>query len=194
MARSAPAGSASQNGDEGGCGQRHQRSERQSLVVGRRGVETDWLPCMVSHGGIGELSHQCEDQARRSEGEMRIGELSDRTGTSRRLLRYYDKQGLIAPGRSSNGYRVYDEDNVDRVMQIRGLLEAGSPTKIIKQIMSCLGKPGTIYFPDATPEMLATLELERDRMTERAQCLIRNRDAIAAYLDAVRGDVRQGAA
>jgi hypothetical protein len=38
----------------------------------------------------------------------------------------------------------------------------------------------------ATPEMLATLESERDRMTERITCLTRNRDAIAEYLEAVR--------
>lgn len=33
--------------------------------------------------------------------------------------------------------------------------------------------------------MIATLENERDRMTERIRCLTRNRDAIAGYLDAV---------
>ncbi|MEU9888363.1 hypothetical protein [Sphaerisporangium sp. NPDC051011] len=34
--------------------------------------------------------------------------------------------------------------------------------------------------------MIATLERERDLMTERITCLTRNRDAIAEYLDAVR--------
>jgi len=117
---------------------------------------------------------------------MRIGELSERTDTSRRLLRYYEEQGLIVAARSPNGYREYDPSNVDRVMQIRGLLDAGLPTRIIKQILPCLNKPRAIHFPDATPEMLATLEHERDRMSERVRCLTRNRDAIAEYLDAVR--------
>lgn len=116
---------------------------------------------------------------------MRIGELSQRTGTPRRLLRYYEEQGLIAAIRAPNGYREYDERFVDRVLQIRGLLDAGLPTRIIKQILPCLDKPQTIYFPDATPEMLATLRNERDRMTERIRCLTRNRDAIGEYLDAV---------
>ncbi|MFD7118660.1 MerR family transcriptional regulator [Streptomyces sp. NPDC059922] len=119
---------------------------------------------------------------------MRIGELSERTGTSRRLLRYYEEQGLIVAERCANGYRAYDEYNVDRVVQIRGLLDAGLPTRIIKQILPSLDKPRVIYFSDATPEMLATLERERDRMTERIRCLVRNRDAIADYLDTVRGD------
>ncbi|WTW94441.1 MerR family transcriptional regulator [Streptomycetaceae bacterium NBC_01309] len=117
---------------------------------------------------------------------MRIGELSDRTGASRRLLRYYEEQGLIVADRSPNGYRDYDDRYVDRVVQIRGLLDAGLPTRIIKQILPCLDKPRAIYFPDATPEMLATLEHELDRMTERIRCLSRNRDAVAEYLDAVR--------
>lgn len=117
---------------------------------------------------------------------MRIGELSERTGTSRRLLRYYEEQGLIVADRCANGYRTYDDRFVDRILQIRGLLDAGLPTRIIKQILPCLDKPRTIYFPDATPEMLATLERERDRMTDRIRCLSRNRDAIAEYLETVR--------
>ncbi|HET6287941.1 MAG TPA: MerR family transcriptional regulator [Amycolatopsis sp.] len=117
---------------------------------------------------------------------MRIGELAERTGTSRRLLRYYEEQGLIVSERQANGYRDYDESSVDRVIQVRGLLDAGLPTRIIKQILPCLDKPRQIYFPDATTEMLRTLEAERDRMTRRAECLLRNRDAITEYLDAVR--------
>ncbi|MCZ0978456.1 MerR family transcriptional regulator [Streptomyces diastatochromogenes] len=123
---------------------------------------------------------------------MRIGELSERTGTPRRLLRYYEEQGLIVADRLPNGYRVYDASNVDRVMQIRGLLDAGLPTRIIKQILPCLNKPRTIHFPDATPEMLETLENERDRMTDRIRCLTRNRDAVAEYLDAVREKLTSG--
>ncbi|MGV9313407.1 MerR family transcriptional regulator [Streptomyces sp. NPDC003691] len=117
---------------------------------------------------------------------MRIGELSRRTDTSPRLLRYYEEQGLIAADRAANGYRDYDEGSVDRVLQVRGLLDAGLPTRIIRRILPCLGAPRTIYFPDPTPEMLSTLERERDRMTERIAVLSRNRDAIAGYLATVR--------
>ncbi|WP_219465984.1 MerR family transcriptional regulator [Nonomuraea rhizosphaerae] len=117
---------------------------------------------------------------------MRIGELSARTDTPRRLLRYYEEQGLITPARCANGYRDYSEAFVDRIAQIRGLLDAGLPTRLIKQILPCLDKPRIIHFADATPEMIATLEGERDRMTDRINCLTRNRDAIADYLDTVR--------
>jgi len=74
-----------------------------------------------------------------------------------------------------------------RVLQIKGLLDVGVPTRIIGQILPCPSTPSSIRFSDATPEAVTLLECERDRMTERIQCLTRNRDAIADYLDAVRG-------
>ncbi|MEU6409189.1 MerR family transcriptional regulator [Microbispora sp. NPDC046933] len=115
-----------------------------------------------------------------------MGELAKLTDTPARSLRYYEEQGLIEPHRLPNGYREYDDYLVDRVVQIRGLLDAGLPTRIIKQILPCLDKPRTIHFSDATPEMLSTLQRERDRMTRRIECLVRNRDAIDDYLSAVK--------
>jgi hypothetical protein len=41
-------------------------------------------------------------------------------------------------------------------------------------------------FCDATPEMMATLERERDAIDARVRCLSRNRDAITDYLDALK--------
>lgn len=90
------------------------------------------------------------------------------------------------PRRLSNGYREYDDYLVDRVTQIRGLLDTGLPTRIIKQIMPCLGAPRTLHFTDADPEMVTILENERDRMSQRIEFLIRNRDAFNDYLEAVR--------
>ncbi|GAA4588253.1 MerR family transcriptional regulator [Planotetraspora phitsanulokensis] len=116
---------------------------------------------------------------------MRIGELAERTGVSRRLLRYYEEQGLITASRAPNGYREYQESHVDVVLQIKGLLDAGLPTRIIEQLLPCLDKPQTIYVPDVTPEMITTLQCEQTRLSERIECLTRNRDRIAEYLDAV---------
>lgn len=114
---------------------------------------------------------------------VRIGELSERTGVSRRSLRYYEEQGLVVPVRGHNGYREYEESHVDIVFQIRGLLEAGLPTRIIEQLLPCLAKPQTIYASSLTPEMIATLQLEQARLSERIECLVRHRDAVGSYLE-----------
>jgi DNA-binding transcriptional MerR regulator len=119
---------------------------------------------------------------------MKIGELAKRTNVSTRLLRYYEEQELLTPERAANGYRDYADTLVDRVVQIRGLLDAGLPIRIIKQILPCLDDPCSIHVRDATPEMIAALDHQREQMDSRIRCLTRNRDAISTYLDAVRVD------
>ena len=116
---------------------------------------------------------------------MRIGELAKVTDTPARSLRYYEEQDLIIPRRLPNGYREYDDYLINRVNQIRGLIDSGLPTKIIRQILPCVDKSPTIHPSDATPELLAVLEEQRDRMTQRIDCLTRNRDAFNNYIDVV---------
>ena len=113
---------------------------------------------------------------------MRIGELAARAEVPTRLLRYYEDQGLLSPGRSANGYRDSEPDDVPRVLQIRGLSDAGVPTAIIREILPCLEDPATIRVRDPAPELLAALERRRDQLDARIQCLARNRDAITRYL------------
>ena len=116
---------------------------------------------------------------------VRIGELASRTGTTPRLLRYYEEQDLITPSREPNGYRVYDERLVARVEHIRGLLAAGMSTRLIHLILPCLNRPDSIFVDDVAPETVALLEEELARMDSRVECLTKNRDAIATYLGAV---------
>ena len=48
-----------------------------------------------------------------------IKELADLSGISTRALRYYDEIGLLTPKRDEkNLYRVYREEEVDRLQQI----------------------------------------------------------------------------
>lgn len=85
--------------------------------------------------------------------------------------------------RLDNGYRTYDDYNVNRVVQIRGL--RGIPTRVINLILPCREQPRQIVVEDAEPALLELLALERDRMSNRIECIARNRDAIASYLSAV---------
>ncbi|MFI9332480.1 MerR family transcriptional regulator [Kitasatospora sp. NPDC052868] len=66
---------------------------------------------------------------------MKIGELSRLTGVSVRALRYYEEEGPIRPTRGGNGYRDYCEGADEVVRQIRGLIECGLPTRIVRDIL-----------------------------------------------------------
>jgi DNA-binding transcriptional MerR regulator len=116
---------------------------------------------------------------------MRIGELSRQTGVPSRMLRYYEEQNLITPRRLANGYREYDDYLIDRVGKIRGLIDAGIPTRIVTNILPCLGQPQTIVVENADPGLYEMLEAERDRMSEKIDFLTHNRDAISSYLRAL---------
>ncbi|MEG9248199.1 MerR family transcriptional regulator [Arthrobacter sp. Soc17.1.1.1] len=116
---------------------------------------------------------------------MRIGELAKETGVPSRMLRYYEEQGLISPRRLENGYRTYDDYLVDRVRKIRGLVDSGIPTRIISDILPCLDQPQTIVVRNAEPGLRELLVTERDRMTEKIDFLIHNRDSITRYIEAI---------
>ncbi|MFF4546989.1 MerR family transcriptional regulator [Streptomyces sp. NPDC001435] len=121
---------------------------------------------------------------------MRIGELSRRTGVPTRLLRYYEEQDLLHPERADNGYRSYGESAVQDVQQIRGLLDSGLTTEMIRAILPYLSGPEQIHPPAecVTPQTAALLTGHIDRIQARIDCLARNRDRLRAYLAAVRPD------
>ena len=57
---------------------------------------------------------------------MHIGEVAARTELSLRTLRHYDDIGLLRPsGRTEGGFRVYTEDDVDRILVIRRMKPLG---------------------------------------------------------------------
>ncbi|MER7083896.1 DNA-binding transcriptional regulator, MerR family [Saccharopolyspora kobensis] len=122
---------------------------------------------------------------------MRIGELAERTGVSVRLLRYYEEQDLIRPERDELGHRVYGDGSVDRVGKIRGLLDSGIPTRIIRDILPCLDRPGAIHMRVVAPEMLANLERERAKIQQRVEALSENLSAIDDYLSKARPNLRR---
>lgn len=57
---------------------------------------------------------------------MLIGEVSQRSGVSARMLRHYDSLGLVRPsGRTRGGYRDYTVDDVARLFQVESLRSLG---------------------------------------------------------------------
>lgn len=57
---------------------------------------------------------------------MLIGEVSERSGVSARMLRHYDALGLVTPtGRTSGGYREYSPDDIRRLFHVESLRTLG---------------------------------------------------------------------
>ncbi|WP_016884809.1 MULTISPECIES: MerR family transcriptional regulator [unclassified Rhodococcus (in: high G+C Gram-positive bacteria)] len=57
---------------------------------------------------------------------MLIGEVSRRCGVSTRMLRHYDRLGLVKPtGRTSGGYREYSADDIRRLFHVESLRTLG---------------------------------------------------------------------
>jgi len=51
---------------------------------------------------------------------LQIGEVADRTGVTQRTLRFYEERGLLKPPtRMDGGFRLYSEEDVQRVEQIK---------------------------------------------------------------------------
>jgi DNA-binding transcriptional MerR regulator len=59
--------------------------------------------------------------------QLRIGELSRRSGASTDVLRSWERRyGLLRPRRSSTGYRLYSAEDLDRALAMQAHLAAGT--------------------------------------------------------------------
>jgi DNA-binding transcriptional MerR regulator len=113
---------------------------------------------------------------------VKIGELSRRTGVSTRLLRYYEEQGLIVPARTTNTYRVYDEQDVARVEQVVGLVRAGVPTRLARVLLDLEDIRAEDLAPSCTRQVAEMLAEELAGLDERIACLTKSRRALLDYL------------
>jgi DNA-binding transcriptional MerR regulator len=68
--------------------------------------------------------------------QMTIGELADRTGLSRRNIRFYVQQGLLPTPYGYGRGSAYSEKHVDAVDRIHTLQAAGHSLAAIKRILS----------------------------------------------------------
>ncbi len=67
---------------------------------------------------------------------MTIHELEKRTGLPRASIRFYEKEGLIAPKRLANGYRDYSEEDALAVEKIALLRRLDLPLEDIRRVQS----------------------------------------------------------
>jgi DNA-binding transcriptional MerR regulator len=72
---------------------------------------------------------------------MTISKPASQAGVSAHTLRYYQRIGLLpAPGRTEAGYRLFDEDSVDRLRFIKGAQRMGLRLDDIKALLEAWDK------------------------------------------------------
>lgn len=117
---------------------------------------------------------------------MRIGEVSRRTGVAARMLRYYEEQGLLRPGRHPNGYRDYTHTDLEQVATIRDLGGAGVPTRFIKIVLD--RQAGATAWTSRCDDILAGMV--RDQIADldaKIACLTTSKDALIQFLGETSG-------
>lgn len=68
---------------------------------------------------------------------MQIKELAARTGLSPKTIRFYEESGILPPARRlANGYRTYDEEDVERVRFVAGARHFSFSLDDISEILS----------------------------------------------------------
>lgn len=67
---------------------------------------------------------------------MKIGDVARRSGVSARMLRYYDRIGLVQPsGRTRGGYRDYDDSDLRRLLHVEALRSLGLPLRQVAHVL-----------------------------------------------------------
>jgi DNA-binding transcriptional MerR regulator len=115
---------------------------------------------------------------------LQIGEVADRTGVTQRTLRFYEERGLLKPpSRMDGGFRLYSDDDVARVEQIKRMQSLlGLTLAEIKEMVEAeevREELNATYRPDRPVE-------ERiQRVAKRIEVTQRQFDIISAKLDAM---------
>ena len=97
---------------------------------------------------------------------MNIQEVESKTQLNRANIRFYEKEGLIAPERRSNGYRNYSQEDVDALLRIKLLRELGFSLQAVGQVQR-----GEADFQELLARRIRETEREERRQQSiRAVC------------------------
>ncbi len=75
------------------------------------------------------------DDIRRNMALFPIGIVMKLTDLSARQIRYYEQNGLISPVRTEGNQRLFSFNDVDRLLEIKTLIERGVNIAGIKEVM-----------------------------------------------------------
>jgi DNA-binding transcriptional MerR regulator len=103
-----------------------------------------------------------------------VHEFAELAGVTIKALHHYDRLGLLKPGRTDAGYRMYAERDLERLEQIIALKFFGVPLKQIKVVLDGVA----LELPDA-------LRLQRKALEQKQVLLARAIRAIRAAEEAL---------
>lgn len=107
---------------------------------------------------------------------MRIQDLEVKSGLDRATIRYYEKQGMIAPVRHENGYRDYSQADVQTLEKIKLLRQLGMSLDQIRQLQQ-----GSGGLQDAINAQMPKLSELRDHAQRALQVCKLMRDDHATF-------------
>lgn len=88
---------------------------------------------------------------------MKINEVEQQVGITKKNIRFYEQQGLLKPKRNiENGYRDYTEEDVSELKKIKLLRKLSLPIEEIRRIQH-----GELLLEDALQRQLIVLEREK---------------------------------
>jgi len=87
-----------------------------------------------------------------------INEVSKTTGLTKKAIEYYTMQGLVCPNVLENGYRNYNQSDIDKLNIISILRQLGLSTNEIKSVLS-----------DESRAVLQTLSVQKELSFQREQ-------------------------
>lgn len=123
--------------------------------------------------------------------ELLISEASDLLGLTPKALRHYEKIGLIEPGRSENGYRVYTADHVLRLLRIRRLQSLGLSLMQIKTLLNDQAdRSWTAILTTLLEEVEAQIETLEQRRAELEDLLADENADLEAVTEVVPVDLQ----
>ncbi|MDQ1287136.1 MAG: MerR family transcriptional regulator, copper efflux regulator [Actinomycetota bacterium] len=65
-----------------------------------------------------------------------IGHVAETVGLSLRTIRYYEEIGLVTPsGRTSGGFRLYNSEDIDRLLLIKRMKPLGYPLEEMARLL-----------------------------------------------------------
>lgn len=107
--------------------------------------------------------------------EIKVNEVFDKTGVTRRALQGYEKKGLVSPsGKNKYGHLLYGEKEVERIREIKLYQEFGFSLNEIKVLLSA----DSVLFKEMISEKLIVMKEDLSRLKENirtAEDLLRKR-------------------